>query len=77
MGKLGSYSCKLTDLKPKTTLNKFKLKKVHVPLMNAQDLIFAVLRNNRAAIQRAQFLYCALSYVETKRINRALKGYIV
>jgi len=59
-GKIGSYSVVIP-------------KKVHVPQITAQELIFAVLRVNREISNQVIFTYCALSYRELKKA----KQYIV
>jgi hypothetical protein len=67
-GNLGSYSCKLSEIKPK---------KVHVPKITANELIFMALRVNRVLIEQTIYTYCSLSYVATKKAKQALKGYLV
>lgn len=67
-GKLGSYSCKLSDIKPK---------KPYIWTVSAQELIFMVLRANRAVINQTIITCCSLSYIHAKKEREIRRGYIV
>jgi hypothetical protein len=68
MGKIGSYSCKLSDIKP---INKPK--KGYIWIATGKELTEIVLRANRPVIEQTIFTYCALYHTEIKKA----KWYVV
>ena len=67
-GKIGSYSCKLSDLKPK---------KAFVPRMTANELVLAVLRANRNTLNLLEFRTNAVFHRYKRETDKAIKAYMV